>query len=170
MTKKGKKWADYSPKWYEMTIWHGELFTVPVPCRAARRTDARQAATLDSTECCMEDYKFILKQKELFQLFIASDLRAKQAARFQVVVKNQFEVPLTSCRLTLEGQGMGHVVKEIDDIAVGGEVKVGLTLNPSKSGEKTIAIDLDSKEITDVKGFYTVKVESADGGYGTVWF
>ena len=89
---------------------------------------------------------------------------AKKELICRVHLRNPFEEVLTGCYLTLEGQAMGNERVKVPDLKPDEEYKLKMSLNPRKSGVKTILVDLDSNQIQDIKGFYEISVEAEGSG------
>ncbi len=69
---------------------------------------------------------------------------------------------MTNCILNMEGQGFKNHTIHLGTIASDESYSLDIDLMPTKSGQKTLLVDLDCTQIQDIKVFYTVPVEESD--------
>ena len=123
----------------------------------------------DRRICCLQDRKFALQAKSqdvlTFEAPVSTASSAKstvgQQTEFRLTVKNIFPVDLTNVVVTVEGQHMGHKKLRHGKISAGETVMLESSLRPRKSGNRTIMVDLDAREIQDIKASFRLYVHRA---------
>lgn len=79
--------------------------------------------------------------------------------------KNPLPMPLTRGWFSIQGAGLTDVqfLKHKETVPVGGEVRCQFSVKPKSTGERTLCVMFDSKELEDVDGMLTVVVATAGG-------
>ena len=111
----------------------------------------------------MNELPFVLEAPtEIINLYFTTDERkVGTELTCEINIKNPFDEDLHDICLTIEGQSMGSDVKTLDKLAVGEEHTFEMALKPKKVGENLLClVDLDSREIQDIKGYYEVSISS----------
>ncbi|XP_040186223.1 protein-glutamine gamma-glutamyltransferase E-like [Rana temporaria] len=83
--------------------------------------------------------------------------------RADVIIINTLPEILSVCSLLLEGSGLvnGVLQKELPALNPGAKIQVSFTLSPSRIGNRTLTVTLNSDKIKNVKSSYQVFVTGA---------
>ncbi|XP_037795328.1 annulin-like [Penaeus monodon] len=91
---------------------------------------------------------------------VDGELRVGQESKCTATFKNPLPMALTRGRFIIQGAGLTRVqfVRLKDAVPVGGCAKCEFLVKPTLSGEKTVNVMFDSKQLEDVDGHLAVNV------------
>ena len=112
----------------------------------------------ETNQTWSEEDDFVLEKPKL-KLDIVGDARAGKMTKVQISCPNPLEVPLTLCKLTIDGSSFCPEIREkLQDIPPKSTVLQNVYIHPKKVGKATLVATFASEEMIDVYGSCKLEV------------
>eukprot|EP00095_Tigriopus_kingsejongensis_P000537 maker-scaffold356_size197960-snap-gene-0.33 protein:Tk00537 transcript:maker-scaffold356_size197960-snap-gene-0.33-mRNA-1 annotation:"hypothetical protein TcasGA2_TC013507" len=106
----------------------------------------------ETNQTWSEEDDFVLEKPKL-KLRVANRFQMGRSGQVQITLTNPLEVPLTKCKMTLDGSGAFDEVKNsLADISPKMSITHSIMLKPKKMGGGTLVATFASEEMIDVYG------------------
>lgn len=112
----------------------------------------------ETNQTWSEEDDFVLEKPKL-KITVLNRLQLGRSGQIQVSFMNPLDVPLTQCRITLDGSGAFDEVKhQLGDIPAKGRCLHTLVVRPKKLGSGALVATFASEEMIDVYGSCKLEV------------
>ncbi|XP_078483974.1 protein-glutamine gamma-glutamyltransferase K isoform X1 [Ciona intestinalis] len=110
-----------------------------------------------------DSYEFRLDNKEAIDIQIENTLQINKEYQVLVNFSNPLPTRLTNVVVTLEGPGLSEpLTRKLNrNVVAGGTAQFSFPIKPKKVGKKSILVDVDAKQVKDLKNFFDVEVVSS---------
>uniref|UniRef100_H2YCU3 protein-glutamine gamma-glutamyltransferase n=1 Tax=Ciona savignyi TaxID=51511 RepID=H2YCU3_CIOSA len=114
----------------------------------------------ETSKMFADSYEFRLDNKDAIDIQVEDKLQINKEYNVTVNFSNPLPTRLTGVVVTLEGPGLSEpLTRKLNrNIVAGGTAQFSFPIQPKKLGKKSILVDVDAKQVKDLKNFHEVEI------------